>query len=149
LASGDNARAAVRFQEGAELWRGQHARGELRCLWAEGEARRRAGDDEIAVASLERAEQAALEREHEPLVARTRRSLRLVGVHRAADARSAGILTAREREVLELVGAGLTNVEIGRRLGIGRPTVARLVSTASGKLGARSRGQAAALAEHL
>jgi DNA-binding CsgD family transcriptional regulator len=147
LASCADAEAAACFRRAADLWRGQHARGELRCLWAEGEALRRAGDIEGAVACLERAERAALEHEHEPLVARARRSLRLAGVRRAADARAAGILTAREREVLELVGAGLTNVEIGRRLGIGRPTVARLVSTASSKLGAHSRGQAAALAE--
>ena len=147
LVAGSDATAAARFRQAAELWRGQHARGELRCMWAEGEALRRAGDIDRAVARLEAAESAALDHEHEPLVARTRRSLRLAGVRRAADARPAGILTAREREVLALVGAGLDNSEIGRRLGIGRPTVARLVSTASGKLGAHSRGQAAVLAE--
>jgi len=81
------------------------------------------------------------------LHARIHRSLRLAGVRRAAarGERSSGI-TAREREVLALVGAGLSNAEIARRLGIGRPTVARLVTTASVRLGADSRLQAAVLA---
>lgn len=45
-----------------------------------------------------------------------------------------------------LVGEGSSNAEIARRLGLGRPTVDRLVTSAATKLGARSRLQAAALA---
>jgi DNA-binding CsgD family transcriptional regulator len=53
-------------------------------------------------------------------------------------------LTAREAEVVTLVEQGLTNVEISRRLGLGRPTVARLVASAMGKLGVERRTQLAA-----
>jgi len=59
---------------------------------------------------------------------------------------AAGQLTGREAEVLELVADGLTNGEIARRLGVGRPTVVRLIKSAQQKLGASSRTQAAALA---
>jgi DNA-binding NarL/FixJ family response regulator len=55
-------------------------------------------------------------------------------------------LTVREREVLALVAEGLTNGEIARRLGLGRPTVVRVIRSAQQKLGASSRTQAAALA---
>jgi DNA-binding CsgD family transcriptional regulator len=47
---------------------------------------------------------------------------------------------------LDLVANGLTNVEIGGRLGVNRHTVARLISSASLKLGAKNRAHAAALA---
>ena len=82
-----------------------------------------------------------------PLLGRVRRSLRLSGESRPAP-RGSGAhgLTAREHEVLALVGDGLSNAEVARRLGLGRPTVERLVASASTKLGARSRLQAAALA---
>lgn len=53
-------------------------------------------------------------------------------------------LTAREREVLELVGHGLRNDDIAARLGIAASTVAALLRTAMAKLGARTRVQAAA-----
>jgi DNA-binding NarL/FixJ family response regulator len=53
-------------------------------------------------------------------------------------------LTSREREVLELVGAGLHDDEIAARLGIAPSTVARLVRSAMAKLDAHTRGQAAA-----
>lgn len=39
---------------------------------------------------------------------------------------------------------GLTNVEIARRLGLGRPTVARILASAMMKLGVSSRAQLAA-----
>jgi DNA-binding CsgD family transcriptional regulator len=44
-----------------------------------------------------------------------------------------------------LVGRGLTNNEISRRMGLGRPTVGRMLSNAMLKLGAASRTQAVAL----
>jgi DNA-binding CsgD family transcriptional regulator len=56
------------------------------------------------------------------------------------------VLTGRELEVLELVAEGLVNDEIARRLGLGRPTVVRLIRSAQQKLGAGNRAQAAALA---
>jgi DNA-binding NarL/FixJ family response regulator len=52
-------------------------------------------------------------------------------------------LSPRETEVLRLVAAGRANKEIGRKLGIGEKTVKTHVSRILGKLGVRSRTQAA------
>lgn len=147
LARGADAEAAVRFRDAAAAWRGQHERGRLRCAWAEGEALRRAGRADDALNRLLRAERLIEAYGQVPLAARVRRSLRLAGAARPA-ARGAGAhgLTAREEEVLALVGDGLSNGEVARRLGLGRPTVERLIATATTKLGANSRLQAAAIA---
>jgi DNA-binding NarL/FixJ family response regulator len=48
-------------------------------------------------------------------------------------------LSAREREVLELVAEGLTNAEIGRRLFIGEATVKTHLVRVFGKLGVSDR----------
>ncbi|WP_019544900.1 response regulator [Streptomyces sulphureus] len=55
-------------------------------------------------------------------------------------------LTGRERDVLTLLGGGLANVDIGRRLGIGVGTVKTHVSAILEKTGTDSRVQAAVLA---
>jgi two-component system, NarL family, response regulator YdfI len=54
-------------------------------------------------------------------------------------------LTAREREVLQMVAAGLGNKEIAARLGISEHTVKFHVASILGKLGAESRTEAVAL----
>lgn len=55
-------------------------------------------------------------------------------------------LTPREREVLALVGAGLSNAEIARRLFLVEGTVKAYVSAVFTRLGVRNRVQAAVLA---
>ncbi|WP_084960166.1 response regulator [Thermoactinospora rubra] len=52
-----------------------------------------------------------------------------------------GLLTEREREIVTLVGGGLTNVEIARRLSISPATAKTHVARAMTKLGARDRAQ--------
>ncbi|MCY1141789.1 response regulator transcription factor [Actinoplanes sp. Pm04-4] len=55
-------------------------------------------------------------------------------------------LTDREREVLSLIGEGLSNAEIGRRLFLVEGTVKAYVSSLLSRLGVRNRVQAAIVA---
>jgi DNA-binding NarL/FixJ family response regulator len=55
----------------------------------------------------------------------------------------AGILSVREREVLALVSAGLTDRAIGERLGISARTVGNHLGSILTKLGVESRAAAA------
>jgi DNA-binding NarL/FixJ family response regulator len=54
-------------------------------------------------------------------------------------------LTDREREVLELVAEGLSNQEIGERLGLAEKTIKHYMTNILGKLQVRSRVEAALL----
>lgn len=56
------------------------------------------------------------------------------------------VLTEREREVLALVGQGLSNDEIGAELFLSPATARTPVSHAMGKLGARDRAQLVVIA---
>lgn len=55
-------------------------------------------------------------------------------------------LSSREREVLELVAEGLSNQEIGDRLGLAEKTIKHYMTSILGKLQVRSRVEAALLA---
>ena len=57
---------------------------------------------------------------------------------------ASSVLTAREAEVLAAVGAGLSNKEVARRLGISAHTVKFHLEQAFRKLGAGSRAEAVA-----
>jgi DNA-binding NarL/FixJ family response regulator len=65
---------------------------------------------------------------------------------RAAAEDRIAVLTPREREVLALVGAGLSNAEIARRLFLVEGTVKAYVSAVLSRLEVRNRVQAAVLA---
>ena len=55
-------------------------------------------------------------------------------------------LTAQERRILELIGEGLTNRQIGERMVLAEKTVKNYVSALFAKLGMHHRTQAAAYA---
>lgn len=73
--------------------------------------------------------------------------LRSLGDHSRVGAKGNGAaLSARERDVLQLLAQGLSNAEIGRRLFISTKTVGNHVSNIFTKRGLRNRAEAAAYA---
>ena len=59
------------------------------------------------------------------------------------------MLTDQERRVLRLIGEGLTNRQIGERMGLAEKTVKNYTSHLLAKLGLERRTQAAILATEL
>jgi DNA-binding CsgD family transcriptional regulator len=112
---------------------------------------------EAAVALVDAGDEASLREAHgifealqaRPLADRTARRLRERGVRdlarrprEATRANPAG-LTPREIDVLRLVAEGLRNAEIAERLFVSPKTVDHHVSAVLGKLGAKTRSEAA------
>ena len=67
----------------------------------------------------------------------------------AAGSDRLGLLTDQERTVLRLIGEGLTNRQIGQRMGLAETTVKNYTSHLLAKLGLERRTQAAILATEL
>ncbi|MFE0257780.1 response regulator [Streptomyces sp. NPDC059010] len=81
--------------------------------------------------------------------ARLMRSLRADPAETPAVAPELAGLSPRERDILALIGDGLTNREIGKKLYLSEKTVKNHISRLLAKLGVQRRVQAAVLATHL
>ncbi len=125
------------FAAAADGWVGVMVRERVRCLLAAGEAE-----------PLLAAERLAADAGLATLLGRVRRALRGHGVTRRPTT-GGGTLSPREREALALVGQGLSTRRIAELLGITRHTAETYVKAGMGKLGARTRTEAAVLAAGL
>ncbi|MBO7940750.1 MULTISPECIES: response regulator [Streptomyces] len=81
--------------------------------------------------------------------ARLMSSLRADPVHSPEVPSELSSLSPRERDILALIGDGLTNREIGAKLYLSEKTVKNHISRLLAKLGVQRRVQAAVLASHL
>ncbi|MFE1311595.1 response regulator [Streptomyces sp. NPDC058755] len=81
--------------------------------------------------------------------ARLMRSLRAGPAETPALPPELASLSPRERDILALIGDGLTNREIGNKLYLSEKTVKNHISRLLAKLGVQRRVQAAVLASHL
>lgn len=81
--------------------------------------------------------------------ARLMRSLRTDPAQTSSVPPELASLSPRERDILALIGDGLTNREIGKRLYLSEKTVKNHISRMLAKLGVQRRVQAAVLASHL
>jgi DNA-binding CsgD family transcriptional regulator/tetratricopeptide (TPR) repeat protein len=132
------------WRAAAEAW------GELGCPYEEACALAE-GDGESAIEALTILDALGAQ----PAAALVRQKLRELGVRhvprgpRPSTRKHPAGLTTRQHQVLELLVAGLPNAEISERLYVSPKTVEHHVSAILSKLGATSRGEAAALATEL
>lgn len=103
-------------------------------------------EPDTAVAHARRALRAFEERGASIDADRAAAFLRSLGLVPRTGPKRVGVLSVREREVLRLLGAGLSNPEIADRLHISRKTASHHVSNILTKLGLRNRAEAAAQA---
>jgi DNA-binding CsgD family transcriptional regulator len=151
LARGDAEAAARAAHEAAELLdRCGRPSDAAKARVLAGRALAAAGDADRAVAALERARAALLEAGAPRLADEAARELRRLGLRvarpggRAAASDGVGALSGREREVAELVAAGLTNGEIAAQLHLSEKTVANHLTRIFAKLEISSRSALAA-----
>ncbi|MEV7890099.1 response regulator [Streptomyces sp. NPDC002817] len=81
--------------------------------------------------------------------ARLMRSLRADPAETPGMSPELASLSPRERDILALIGEGLTNREIGKKLYLSEKTVKNHISRLLAKLGVQRRVQAAVIASHL
>jgi DNA-binding NarL/FixJ family response regulator len=138
LASGDAAAALDAARTAAHAWQALDAPYErARSRVSAGRALMELGDRDAALAEFRAAREVFLALGADPALAE---------LGEVMGDRRAGVLTAREVEVLRLVSTGLTNRAIGERLSLSEKTVARHLSNIFGKLGLSTRAAATAYA---
>jgi DNA-binding NarL/FixJ family response regulator len=134
--------AVAAFVEADLPWEAAVSRLELARLSA-------AQSPQVAVEEARRARQTFVGLQAPRWIDETNALLRRLGERVGGPAPSGEPLTRREREVLALLGAGLSNPEIAERLFISRKTVEHHVGNVLAKLGLRNRAEAAAHAVRL
>ncbi len=134
------------FTGAAAAWDGVMLREQIRALLGAAEA---PAGDAGAVEALLRAETLADEAGLAVLLGRARRALRRHGVNRRPTRAGETALSAREYEVMALVADGQSSRRIADRLGLTTNTVETYVRSAMGKLGAKTRTEAAVRAGEL
>ena len=138
LAAGDPVAALTLARAATSAWQQLGAPYELaRSRVIAGRAHLELGDRDAALGELRAAREVFAALGADPALAE------LAGL---MGDRPAGVLTARELEVLRLVSTGLTNRAIGARLSLSEKTVARHLSNIFGKLGLSTRSAATAYA---
>ncbi|RZS68535.1 regulatory LuxR family protein [Agromyces ramosus] len=138
LAAGDPSAALGAAHDATRAWQSIGAPYErARCMVTAGRALLDLGDRDAAHAEFRGARDVFAALGADPALAEL---ADLMGDRRA------GVLTARELEVLRLVSTGLTNRAIGARLSLSEKTVARHLSNIFGKLGLSTRAAATAYA---
>lgn len=134
--------AAAHFAEAAAHHEHSFVRSALRCRWAAADAAAAAGRTDEAHTALVALRDRGQATSQQALLRRVDRSLRALGSQTRRTDDNAP-LTARQREVLELVGLGLSTPQIAARLQLRPSTVDSHIRNARLRLGARTRREAA------